>query len=157
VKLTTMAGAALLLVPGGLHALQAAAPEEKAAVPEREMGLSRTTVFETPSPPVAVEDATDPGERPALPRVYAGTPPLVPHGVADMLPITRDDNMCLACHQLEERVEGMPTPVPRSHYVDLRHAPKEIRDEVAGARYVCSSCHVAQTDALPLVGNRFSE
>jgi len=157
VKLATMAGAALLLLRGGLLALPAVAPPEKATVPDRELGLSKMSVFETPSPPAVVENSSAPGERPVLPRVYPGAPPSIPHGVADLLPITREQNMCLACHQLEEKEEGLPTPIPKSHYVDLRNAEAQPRDTVAGARYICVTCHVAPTDAPQLVGNVFGQ
>jgi len=51
---------------------------------------------------------------------------------------------------------GEPTPLPASHYTDLRNAPGKVGDTVTGARWVCTSCHVPQTDAKPLVGNRFT-
>jgi nitrate reductase cytochrome c-type subunit len=40
-----------------------------------------------------------------------------------------------------------------SHFKDLRHAPEVLRDELAGARWYCTSCHVSQSDAEPLVDN----
>ncbi len=42
----------------------------------------------------------------------------------------------------------------RRHYRDLRNAPDVTRDEIAGARYDCTICHVAQTGAEPLVEMR---
>ena len=123
--------------------------------PDRDLGLVKTSVFDTPVPPAVHENATDPGDEPILPRAYAGAPPRIPHGIADFTPITRDDNACLDCHLVEEKVEGEPTPVPESHFRDLRRAPEEIRPEIAGARYVCTTCHVPVTDAQALVGNGF--
>lgn len=49
--------------------------------------------------------------------------------------------------------KGEPTPIPPSHYVDLRHAPEKKGAKRVGARCVCIACHVATTDAGPRVGN----
>ena len=46
------------------------------------------------------------------------------------------------------------TPIPASHYVDLRRGGQK-GERLAGARHVCISCHVPRTDARPLVGSRF--
>jgi len=56
---------------------------------------------------------------------------------------------------VEEKEEGEPTPVPESHFHDLRNAPDERMEVVAGARYVCTTCHVTLTRTEPLVGNGF--
>jgi cytochrome c-type protein NapB len=75
--------------------------------------------------------------------------------VAEFLPITMAENQCVECHAVEEKEEGEPTPIPTSHYVDLRNAPGETRDELAGARYVCITCHAAPGFNPPLVANGF--
>jgi cytochrome c-type protein NapB len=72
------------------------------------------------------------------------------------LPITVKQNACLDCHQLEgPKKEGEPTHVPASHFVDLRRAPDQVADHVAGARWICTACHLARTDAPPAVGSTF--
>ena len=124
-------------------------------ISDRELGLSSGSVFEVPSPDPVSENQSDPGERPSLPRVYPGAPPIIPHGVADLLPITREQNLCLDCHLVKEKVKGEPTPIPQSHFVDLRNSPGRVGEEVAGARYNCVACHVSLTEAAPLVKNRF--
>jgi len=123
--------------------------------PDRDLGLSKGSVFDTQSPAVEQDNATDPGEVPVLPRAYLGAPPRIPHGIADFTPIVRGENLCLDCHLVEEKVEGEPTPIPESHFRDLRRAPAQVRDQIAGARYVCTSCHLPITDAVPPVGNTF--
>jgi cytochrome c-type protein NapB len=125
--------------------------------PDKEMGLSKTSVFDVPPPPAAHENVSEPGDNALLPRANPVGPALVPHTVADFLPITREDNLCLDCHLTEDAEEGGPVPVPESHYVDYRNAPGENQDSAAGARYYCVSCHVSQTDAPSLVGNRFGK
>jgi len=132
-------------------------PPDKKAVPDRDLGLSRGSVFEVPSPDPVSENRTDPGEKASLPRAYPGAPPIIPHGVADALPITREQNLCLGCHLVKEKVKGGPTPVPRSHFIDLRNSPGRVGEEVAGARYNCVACHVSLTEAAPLVKNQFQK
>lgn len=134
--------------------------EPDVPVSDIDIGLVRASVFDDPTPPAVRYNESFPGERPSLGRMQPEGPPPVPHGVADFLPITREDNMCTACHlpaaEMDEPGEGDPTPIPESHYVDLREAPQTVRDELAGARWVCTACHVAQTDNPPLVDNRMT-
>lgn len=135
----------------------ATAPEDAEAAPpvsDLDLGLQKGSVFDAPVPPVVRWNQSFPGERPGLLRAHPEAPPVTPHGTADFLPITRDQNVCTDCHLIDEKVEGGPTPIPESHFVDLRDAPGEVRDEIAGSRWVCTACHVAQTDNPPLVGNR---
>jgi nitrate reductase cytochrome c-type subunit len=124
--------------------------------PDSEIGLSKTSVFDTPSPAPVAENETMPGETEVIPRDNSEGPPAIPHGIGDFLPITASENLCVDCHALEEKVEGGPTPIPQSHYVDMRNAPDEPGDELAGARYVCISCHVSLTETTPLVPNTAS-
>ncbi len=125
-------------------------------VPDRDLSLRRTDVKDdrAPRPFVFVEDA--PGGNALLPRSYDGAPPLVPHALDGLVPITREDNMCLLCHATGSTDPADPPQAPRSHFIDWRAAPDVVRDTVSGARWTCTSCHVPQTDAPPLVGNTFS-
>jgi len=126
-----------------------------APIPDTSLGLSKSSVFDVPTPPVVKTNASSPGEQPSLPRPYAIAPPRVPHALDDFLPITQKQNACLECHAAKEKKPGEPTPMPPSHYTDYRNAPDRIGGQVVGARYVCVSCHAGQTDAPNLVGNRF--
>ena len=116
-----------------------------------EFGLSASDVFDTPEPEAAAPDASEPGEGDTIPRAFQGAPPAIPHAIGDFLPITQEENMCLMCHTDPD----MGPVVSEPHYVDLRNAPGTVRDEIAGARQICVSCHVPLTDAQPLVENRF--
>jgi cytochrome c-type protein NapB len=126
-------------------------------VPDRELGLSKTSVFEVAAPERIVWKGDLPGSNKLLPRANAEFPPRVPHDFSDHLPITVDDNVCLECHT-EEDPEDKKTPrLPESHYVDYRNSPEKVSRTVAGARYVCTLCHVPQSSAPPLVGNKSSK
>jgi cytochrome c-type protein NapB len=135
-------------------AAQKPTPARVAPVPDAALGLAKGSVFEVPAPPPYKESDASPGEVPPLPRAFPGAPPLIPHDVSGYH-ITRKDNDCAECHSVKEKEKGQPTPMPASHYTDLRNAPGRVGEAVAGARWVCTACHVGQTDARPLVGNRF--
>jgi nitrate reductase (cytochrome), electron transfer subunit len=126
-----------------------------APIADTELGLSKGSVFDVPTPPAVKANERAPGEGPLVPRSYLTAPPRIPHAVADFLPITRAQNACLDCHGTKEKKPGEPTPIPPSHYTDFRLAPDRVGDEVAGARYVCVSCHAATSDVPSLIGNRF--
>jgi cytochrome c-type protein NapB len=129
------------------------------AIADTDLGLSKASVFETPSPKAFSYSGASPGSGKILPRAYPGAPPQVPHDIESFLPLTLDNNMCISCHDRPEmmgkRQEGEPTPMPASHYTDLRHAPGKVRGKVVGARFVCVQCHVPQANVKPLVENTF--
>ena len=135
--------------------LSASQPPPK-RIPDRNLGLSRTSVFEVPSPPAYQDENSSPGEKPLPKRINREYPPVIPHGLADCLPITRSSNLCLECHAVPgPKKKGEPTPIPASHFLDLRRVPEVRGKEVAGTRYVCISCHIPRTDAPPAVGTRY--
>jgi cytochrome c-type protein NapB len=125
------------------------------------MGLSKGSVFDVPTPKVYHYGEAQPGQSKVLPRAYPGAPPQIPHDIGDFLPITAQNNMCISCHAQPEQwgkkpVKGTPTPIPPSHYTDLRNPSGKVTDHLMGARFNCNQCHVPQTDAAPLVENTFS-
>jgi cytochrome c-type protein NapB len=133
-----------------------AAPAPRRGTPDRDLGLAKGSVFEVPSPPAYHAEDSAPGEKPRPPRISRENPPVIPHGIADFLPITREENGCLACHDIPgPKKKGEPTPIPASHRVDLRRAPGRVGEKVYGARWVCISCHVPRSDAKPLVKNGY--
>jgi len=117
--------------------------------------VARATQVPQPpaAPPVYRYPEAAPGESAKLPRYWEGAPPLVPHSLAGMIPITREDNLCLFCHANGSTEPTDPPQVPKSHLTDYRRAPDIVREEIAGARWNCTACHVMQTDAPALVGN----
>jgi cytochrome c-type protein NapB len=138
----------------GQDGSEAGAERSDGAVPDLEISLRKESVFEAVTPPAVRRNESFPGERPALLRAHPEAPPVTPHGIADFLPITREQNLCTDCHLIEDREEGLPTPIPESHFVDDRNAPNTVREEIVGSRWLCTSCHVPQTDNPPLVENR---
>ena len=124
--------------------------EAKSSVglPDTQIGLSAGNIFDIPEPAAVKQNETEPGDEGTLPRVHPKSPPVIPHGIAEFLPITRANNACLDCHESD-------VPVPASHRTDLRNAPGKVDEALVGARYNCVACHVPRTDAKPLVKNTF--
>jgi cytochrome c-type protein NapB len=123
--------------------------------PEAKIGLSKGSAMDVQAPPRVKENESAPGDRRVRARAYPGAAPAVPHAVGDFLPITKDQNACVDCHAVAEKKKGEPTPIPASHYTDLRNAPGVRADKVVGARWSCTACHVPQEDVAPLVKGPF--
>jgi cytochrome c-type protein NapB len=128
---------------------------ETAGIPEKDIGLSKVNMTETAEPLLFNITSDETGESPLRERYWEGAPPTIPHTLEDMLPITFSENECIECHQVDTKEEGEATPIPESHFVDIRNAPDTKREIVAGARFLCISCHAMQSDAQPLVENTF--
>jgi cytochrome c-type protein NapB len=128
------------------------------AIDPENMGLSKTSVFETPTPSAYDYNDTKPGRNDWLPRAWEGAPPQIPHRIEEYLPVVAGDNQCLDCHDIPKYI-GKPkntdrsvknkSPMSRAHYAD---ASLETLD---GARFNCTQCHVPQSDAPPLVESTF--
>ncbi|QWU80161.1 periplasmic nitrate reductase NapAB, small subunit, periplasmic diheme cytochrome c550 protein [Campylobacter novaezeelandiae] len=98
--------------------------------------------------------AAQPGEASVYDRSYENAPPLIPHSIEDLLPITKDNNSCLSCHDKAIATDVGATPIPPTHYYDFRHN-KSMGDVISDTRFNCTQCHVPQSDAKPIVGNTF--
>lgn len=154
-----MKNALLMLVLVTVAALSLAAVHTLVAqtqgIPPEQLGLSKTSVFDNPAPPVTQTNTSDPGDRAPAATDFPQQPPAIPHGITDFLPITAGGNWCMDCHAVEEADPGDPTPIPASHYIDYRNAPGKKRGDIAGSRFVCVSCHVSPGGNEPLVENTF--
>jgi len=150
-------------------------------VSEEELGLRKTTLFDEKVAPPAVEfSKAAPGTSKKIERSYVNAPPLIPHSVEGLLPITAASNQCLGCHMPDVAKSVNATPIPESHFTDFR--PKTTLDKkghmvkdgkvvnntsdvkiakfrkmkkLNPARYNCSQCHVPQANIKPLVENTF--
>ncbi len=151
-------------------------------VTEESLGLRKTDLYSedkvTP-PPVKYTDAA-PGTAKKFDRSYENAPPLIPHSVEGLLPITKDNNQCLGCHMPDVAPSVGATPIPPSHFTNFRpmtQLDKEghiIKEGVAientsdikivarqekklyQGRFNCSQCHVPQANVKPLVKNTFT-
>jgi nitrate reductase cytochrome c-type subunit len=124
-----------------------------ASVPESEIGLAPGTAFEQPPQAPIAFNRVDPGDSELRPRPNDESPPAIPHSIEDIETITLAENACLECHHAAVAVDVGAVAVPVSHHVDLRRTPDVTGEEPVGALWVCTSCHVEQTDTAPLVAN----
>ncbi|WP_457561137.1 nitrate reductase cytochrome c-type subunit [Caminibacter sp.] len=85
---------------------------------------------------------------------YVTAPPMIPHSIAGMVPITVGHNMCLNCHDRNNAKALGVVPMPKDHYVDNFEGDKKIH-KVAGSRYFCTTCHAPQANIPLAVENKF--
>lgn len=89
-----------------------------------------------------------PGLQKPIERTYKEQPPLVPHAMNNFDDISLEENQCLSCHGLEKYKEKNAPKLGDSHFMPDKTT-------VSMARYQCTTCHVPQVDAAPLVDNSF--
>ena len=128
------------------------------AIDELNMGLSKTSVFDTPTPAVYTYSDAKPGYNDRLAKAWDELPPQIPHRTEEYLPIVLDDNQCTDCHDVPKYI-GRPlntdrtiknkSPMSKDHYAS------EDLDEISGARFNCMQCHVPVSNAEPLVDNTY--
>ena len=86
-----------------------------------------------------------------IPRNFQKQPPLIPHSVKGYN-ITQNFNKCMDCHAWSRYKESGATKVSLTHFKDRDGGELS---NISPRRYFCMQCHVPQTDAKPLVANKF--
>ena len=125
-------------------------------VSEESLGLRHTDLYSESS---TVPDATSygkvaAGESKVIERAFENAPPMIPHDIEGMLPITRNNNSCLGCHEASVAAMVNATAVPRSHMFDMRK--QTVLATVSSARYNCSQCHAPQSNNKLIYENEFT-
>lgn len=82
---------------------------------------------------------------------YEMQPPTIPHAI-DNYQLTVNTNRCMLCHTRSNAKKFQAPPVSDAHYLTR---DGKVLEQISSRRYFCVQCHVVQTDAEPLVGNRF--
>ena len=131
------------------------ATNAKTVLTEEELGLRKEDLYtEKGIHPVKAEYIkAAPGTAKRFERSYENAPPLIPHSVEGLLPITKKNNACLGCHMPEVAKSVNATPIPKTHFMDFRS--QKMLDHLAQQRFNCSQCHVPQANVQPLVKNVF--
>jgi cytochrome c-type protein NapB len=124
------------------------------------------------TPQVKYSEAA-PGTSKRFKRAFQDAPPMIPHSVEGLLPITKESNQCLGCHMPDVAKSMGATPIPVSHFTNfrpsssyalkgentsdgtLKHVSIKKQKELYQGRYNCSQCHAPQANVAPLVGNNF--
>jgi cytochrome c-type protein NapB len=84
-------------------------------------------------------------------RDFVQQPPLIPHTTSGYQ-ITLNFNKCMDCHAFQKAKAAGATKVSVTHF---KTREGQELDNISPRRYFCTQCHVAQTDAKPLVENTF--
>ncbi|WP_294957453.1 nitrate reductase cytochrome c-type subunit [Sulfurovum sp.] len=93
----------------------------KKVVDETVLGLRKTSLFdENVAPQEVKSDRPAPGAAPKFERAYVNAPPMIPHSVEGLLPITQANNQCLGCHMPDVAKSVGATPIPPSHFTNYR-------------------------------------
>jgi cytochrome c-type protein NapB len=154
-------------------------------VSERALGLRKTNLGDEKDTTGVKADYSRPapGQAPRFERAYKDAPPMIPHSVEGLLPITRENNQCLGCHLPEVAKSMGATPIPPTHFTDYRPTTvmkdgKVLKEgKVVGTelknttdivlaktkkmktlyegRYNCSQCHAPQAKVKTDVANTF--
>lgn len=105
--------------------------------------------------PVATERSyvgKRPGTQEPIARTFSTQPPVIPHATENFDEVSLEENQCLDCHGAANYQQKKAPKIGDSHFITRDGAKLA---ESSAARYNCSSCHVPQVDAPPLVDNAF--
>lgn len=145
-------------------------------VSEESLGLRKTTIYSESN---TIADKTMystevAGVSKKINRAFQDAPPMIPHSVDGLLPITINNNQCTSCHEPSIATSMGATPIPKSHFMDFRpkhnydgktftKAVDNMKNEVSvkpisqlsGARFNCTQCHTPQSSGKLVVDNTF--
>ena len=159
----------------------------KKVVDETVLGLRKTSLFQEDNvaPPAIKDDRPAPGASQRFERAYVNAPPMIPHSVEGLLPITKDNNQCLGCHMPDVAKGVGATPIPATHFTnyrpetvlkngelvkegkvvglkgdignvgDIKLAKKKKLNHLYQGRFNCSQCHAPQANVDTAVANTF--
>jgi len=132
-KATTFAAAAAVAASGGSYIdLNANASDEvriesedlgnRNTISEKTLGLRKTDIYQEDKGEGVQADYNrpSPGSSTRFERAYKDAPPMIPHSVEGLLPITKMNNQCLGCHMPEVAPSVGSTPIPATHFTNYR-------------------------------------
>jgi len=95
----------------------------KKEVTEEALGLRKTNLYDEDDKTEGVMadySRPAPGSATKFERAYLNAPPMIPHSVEGLLPITQNNNQCLGCHMPDVAKSVGATPIPPSHFTNYR-------------------------------------
>ena len=113
-----------------------------------------------------------PGLSERVERAFENAPPMIPHSVEGLVPITMSVNTCTTCHLPDIAVTMESTAMPESHFTNYRPevhlndgtydvatnknvTQESLQGKLNMARYNCTQCHVTQANVDLAVENTF--
>lgn len=196
-KATTFAAAAAVAASGGTYidlnenASDSLRIEQedlgnRNSVSEMALGLRKTDLYSedtTTHGSKADYDRPSPGSSTRFERAYKDAPPMIPHSVEGLLPITKMNNQCLGCHMPEVAPSIGSTAIPPTHFTNYRPyttmkgdmvlkegqilgsnlantadivvAEAETSETLYQGRFNCTQCHAPQSKMKTSVANTF--
>jgi len=160
----------------------------KKVVTESTLGLRKGNLYTEDSkelPAITDFDRPAPGSSTRFERAYVNAPPMIPHSVDGLLPITKNNNQCIGCHMPDVAKSMGATPIPVSHFTnyrpttvykngelvkegktvgrnaelgnvgDIKLAKVKKLDHLYQGRFNCSQCHAPQSKIDTNVANTF--
>ena len=94
------------------------------------------------------------GEAQRYERSFENAPPMIPHDLEGLIPITADNNMCVTCHMPEVAKDVGATAIPKSHLYSIRNK-KDLDGKLSDDRFNCTTCHVPQANVEAKFKNNF--
>ncbi len=151
-------------------------------VSEESLGLRKSDLYSEDStqPQEVTYTKAAPGSSKRFDRAFENAPPMIPHSVDGLLPITKNNNSCLGCHMPDVAPSMGATPIPPTHFTNFRPMTEIGKDgtmtkegveitntsdikivartekKLYQGRFNCSQCHAPQAEVKPLVKNTFS-
>ncbi len=157
----------------------------KASISEKELGLRKTDLYNEDKTEGVVTDYSRPQATTStkFERAFVNAPPMIPHSVDGLLPITAKNNQCLGCHMPEVAKSMGATPIPPTHFTNYRpytiikdgkvlKEGQELGSELINTsdlkiakttktktlyqgRFNCTQCHAPQSKTKTDVANTF--
>lgn len=155
------------------------------SVSEASMGLRKTDLYseDTTTGTQADYNRPSPGASTKFERAFKDAPPMIPHSVEGLLPITKMNNQCLGCHLPEIAPSVGSTAIPATHFTnyrpsttmkdgvvikegqvlgrtmantsDIKIAETTKSDTLYQGRFNCTQCHAPQSKMRTSVANTF--
>jgi cytochrome c-type protein NapB len=195
-KATSFAAAAAVAASGGYIDLNQHASDEmrieqedlgnRNTVSEAALGLRKTDLYsekDNTEGAKADYDRPAPGTSTPFERAYRDAPPMIPHSVEGLLPITKMNNQCLGCHLPEVASAVGAVAIPVTHFTnyrpttilkngevikegkivgkelsnvsDIKIAKAKKTDTIYQGRFNCTQCHAPQSKMETAVANTF--
>lgn len=148
---------------------------------EESLGLRKTDLYSesntTGDRTMYSKDAA--GSSKYIDRAFENAPPMIPHTVEGMLPITISSNQCATCHVDSAPYDKTIPSAPKSHFTDYRPmtalasngkitkdgetventsdklVSSKTLNKLSGSRFNCSQCHAPQSEGNDVPANDF--
>ena len=158
----------------------------KKEISEEMLGLRKSTLNDESVKPAEGDfKRASAGSSDRFERAYVNAPPMIPHDVEGLLPITSKNNQCLGCHMPDAAKGVGATAIPKSHFTNYRPstvykngelvkegktvgmkgdlgntsdiviAKAKSSDKLYQGRFNCSQCHAPQANIETAVANTF--